>query len=477
MSTGFLPPTYDELRAAIVTIWKAAYGPNADTSSDTVDGLIIDLQGLGGQKIYDALGELYNQSKFGTATGLNIDALLELFGTLRKQATSTTVEAWLYGTDGTSVPALSTVATIDTGISLATQGIVTIADGAYNALTFPDISSPTLITVTIGLAVTSLTTSGSANAVRNAVAVALTTNTNVANVWGIGTQPDGQCIILIQKTSTWTASVTGAGQIYPATIGFLAAIATGPQSAAMGTVTRVVDSLPGWAGVVNVLDATPGKNAQNDPQYKSTHLTSLQAKGFATPRGLKGQLSLLDGVSAVRIYLNPSDFTDGLGRPPHSFEAVVLGGDQFAIAEQIWLCHTTGTQSYGNTQIVVVDDEGLVSVNRDIYFTRPISRYAWCRLTITRGDDFPQLSLSDVQSLLSEALEEWGNGLGIGTDIYQVQVSGIVTSNLSGVIDLTIELATTATIVGPPIYIDASITVGQTQISVWSATRVEVLYA
>lgn len=80
MSTGYIAPTYDEIRSAIVTLWKASYGANADVSSDTIDGLMIDLNALGNQKIYDALGELYNQSKFGTATGLNIDALLELFG-------------------------------------------------------------------------------------------------------------------------------------------------------------------------------------------------------------------------------------------------------------------------------------------------------------------------------------------------------------------------------------------------------------
>lgn len=267
MSTGYIAPTYDEIRSAIVTLWKASYGANADVSSDTIDGLMIDLNALGNQKIYDALGELYNQSKFGTATGLNIDALLELFGSLRVQATPTTCEVWFYGVDTTVVPSTSKVATIDTGINLATASPVTIAAGVYSVIVLPALAVPTVVTVTIGVAVTGVTTDGTAEEVRNDVAVALTGNANIANVWGIGTQPDGRAIILIQKTSTWSESIVGAGNIYPATLGFVSAVSTGPSSAAMGTITRIVDTLTNWIGVVNVIDATSGARAQSDGQY------------------------------------------------------------------------------------------------------------------------------------------------------------------------------------------------------------------
>lgn len=389
MSTGYIAPTYDEIRSAIVTLWKASYGANADVSSDTIDGLMIDLNALGNQKIYDALGELYNQSKFGTATGLNIDALLELFGSLRVQATPTTCEVWFYGVDTTVVPSTSKVATIDTGINLATASPVTIAAGVYSVIVLPALAVPTVVTVTIGVAVTGVTTDGTAEEVRNDVAVALTGNANIANVWGIGTQPDGRAIILIQKTSTWSESIVGAGNIYPATLGFVSAVSTGPSSAAMGTITRIVDTLTNWIGVVNVIDATSGARAQSDGQYKASHKAQLASKGKATPRALAGALLGLPGVTDVRIYENTSNVVDAWGRPSHSFEPVVIGGDSLAIGETIWLYHTTGTQSYGTTSVVVADDRGLVSISRTMKFSRPTYRYAWARLTITRGEGFP----------------------------------------------------------------------------------------
>lgn len=475
MSSGFIPPTYEAIRNGVIGFWKAAYGPNADTSSDTVDGLILDLQALGGQKILDALGECYNQSKFGTATDLNIDALLEIFGTLRKQATPSTCEVWLYGTNGTIVPAISGIATIDTGVAFATDNVVTIADGVFNVFTFVALAIPTLITVVIGGETTLTTTDGTAEDVRNAVALQLLGNTKVATLYTIGVQPDGKAILLVQKTSTWTATIAGSGSVYPATIGFASASVTGPQNAAAGTITRITSALAGWVGVVNVIDATVGTRTQTDAQYKAGHVTALQSKGFATPRGLAGQLLALAGVTAVRIYMNTTNAVVA-GRPSHSFEAVVLGGDQFAIAETIWLNHTTGTQSFGSTTIVVTDDQGLVPQPRDIMFSRPTSRYAWARIGIKKGEGFPLLPLTDVQSLISQVLETWGNGLGIGGDIYVVQVSGQVNGSLAGVAELSIEIATTPTTVGPPSYGFTNITIGETQLSVWSATRVEVYY-
>ena len=314
MSTGYNAPTYEETRAAIITIWKAAYGANADVSSDTVDGLLIDLNALGNQKIYDALSELYNQSKFGTATGLNIDALLELFGSLRVQATATTCEVWFYGVDTTVIPALSKVATIDTGINLEIASPVTISAGVFSVIIVPALVVSTLITVTIGAAITAVTTDGTAEEVRNDLAVGLTTNANIVNVWGIGTQPDGRAIILIEKSSTWSESIVGAGNIYPATSGFASGVATGPSSAAMGTITRIVDTLTDWIGVVNVIDATSGARAQTDGQLKASHLEQLRSKGKATPRALQGALAQLPGVTTVKVFQNTGGSVDAWGR-------------------------------------------------------------------------------------------------------------------------------------------------------------------
>jgi hypothetical protein len=479
--SGYIPPTYDAIRASVVARWKTTFGANADSSSDTVDGLLLDLASLGGQYIGDELAENYNQGKFATSTGLNVDALLALFLNERRQATPTTCEVWLYGVNGTSVPALSGVATIDTGVALRTSGIVNIADGVYFVMTFADMSVADTITTTIGAAVTNTNTSGTAAVVRAAVAFGLLGNANVANVWAVGTQTDGRTILLVQKTSTWGDSVSGGNaEIYPATLGFVEAVNTGPQGAAAGTITRITTPVTDWEGVVNIIDASPGTRTATDAEYKETQVAKFQGRGLSTARALAGQLLYGDetrpqipGVTAVRVYENKSNETVS-GRPPHSFEAVVLGGDQNLIAERIWLCHPVGIESYGSTSILITDEQGLVPQPRIIKFSRPLSRYAWARISITPGEGFPSLPLTDIQALISGALEAWGDALGIGGDIYVAQVSGVITNNLAGCADVQVELAVTPTDVGPPTYGFTSITIGEVEISEWSATRVEV---
>jgi uncharacterized phage protein gp47/JayE len=478
MSTGFIPPTYEQIRADIVARWKATFGANADTASDTVDGLIVDLVSLGGQKVADALTECYNQGKFGTATGLNIDAIIgSLFLNYRRQATATQGELWLYGADSTVVPALSEVATIDTGVTLRTTDIVTIADGVYFVMVFDELGAPDTITTTIGAAVTvSNTPAGDAEFVRADVAFDLLGNLNVANVWALGEQVDGRAILLVQKTSTWSESVTGGGvDYYPATLGYMEANNTGPQSANAGTVTRIVTPVAGWEGCVNIIDATVGRLAASDAEYKSTHLANFQSRGATTGRALAGKLLQLDGVTQVRVYQNTTDFIDAAFRPAHSYEAVVLGGEQNEIAETIWLNHDLGIETYGGVAINVIDEQGYLPQTRVVRFSRPTYRYAWARLTIAPGEGFPDLALTDIQALISGAMETWGNGLGIGRDVPVAQVIGVVVNNLAGVSGVGVELATTVSIVGPPSYGPASLTIGEVEISVWSATRVEVI--
>jgi hypothetical protein len=371
MATGYTPPRYEDIRAAIVAKWKLRLGANADTSSDTVDGLINDIHTEMAQTGYDGTAEFYNQHYIGTATGLNVDALLApLFRITRLPATLSTCEVWHYGTIGTAIPALSPVSTVDTGAAFETTALVTIAATTRCVFTFPAIGSPTTISITIGAAATGVVgTSGTALEVAADVVSALFANSNVVSALVVGSQPDGEAIVFVEMTAA-LSHTTDVGSTWDVTAGFVRATATGPVRAAFGTLTRAGIVLAGWEGLVNIVDATLGVREETDGAYKTRHALAVNGRAFATPRGLAQRLLLVEGVNAVKIYQNTSEFTVD-GRPPHSFESVIDGGDQSLIAETIWLSHTTGTQSYGSETVTVQDEQGLVMQPRDISFSRP----------------------------------------------------------------------------------------------------------
>lgn len=474
MATGYTPPRYEDIRAAVVAKWKLKYGANADTSSDVVDGLFIDILAEMAQTGYDGVAEFYNQHYIGTATGLNIDALLaSLFGITRLPATKSTCEAWHYGTIGTAIPAFSPVSTVDTGASFETTALVTIAATTRCVFTFAAIGTPTNITITIGAAATNVVgTSGTALEVAADVAAALFGNANVVTAYSAGSQPDGEAIVFVEMTAIWGHTTT-VGSTWDATVGFTQATDTGPVRASFGTLTRAGVVLAGWEGLVNVIDATLGVREETDGAYKARHAIAVNGRAFATPRGLAQKLLLIEGVTAVKIYQNTSG-VEVAGRPSHSFEAVIDGGDQNLIAETIWLCHTTGTQSFGGETVTVQDDQGLVVQPRDIMFSRPNYRYIHVDVTITRGEGFPLLPLTDVQALVSQTLETWGNTLGIGRDVYIFEIGSQIGSVLTGIASLTILIASTPTPLGIPVFGGSSLTMADLDYSRWAASRVNV---
>ena len=476
---SYTPPRYEVIRASVEASWKLKFGANADTSSDTVDGLIVDLLALALSKNYQALAQLDSQHFLSTASGPSVDALLApMFGITRLPASGSTCEVVLYGDTGTIISTGSLASTYDTGTQFELDVARTIAPSVYCILVFPPIETPTIIGVTIGAVATPVSVAAmTALEVAEEVAQQITlSNSNVVIASVVGVQPDGQAIVHVTMTSTWSFSVTD-GEAYEVSVGSVTATSTGPQVAAAGTLTRTVDSIDGWVGLVNLVDATPGRNEETDAAYKARHALAFQGIGFATVRGLAGSLAALDGVSSVRVYVNPGSTTDADGRPPHSFEAVVQGGDSEEIAENIWLNHTTGTQSYGSTTYIITDAQGLVATDISVQFTRPTVQYIHVRLTITRGEGFPALALTDAQALLSQEIETWGNALGIGRDVYAPAVSGIVTDAFDGVSNVLVEMDATLGAFDSPIYASGNLSIGVRDLPVFAATRVLVVFA
>jgi hypothetical protein len=477
---SYTPPRFDAIRTQLVSDWKLKFGANADTSSDTIDGLLVDIFTLGINKCYQALAQINAQNYIATAEGSAVDALLHpLFLISRLAAAPTTCEVWLYGDTATTVTVGSTVATLDTGASFTTDAEVIIGPSSFFVLTFPAVVAPTVIGVSVGAITTPVSVTGlSALEVADEVAQALTLlNTNVSVASVVGVQPNGDAIVIVTMTSPWAFSVTGAGDAWFVAAGNVSATNTGPQIAAAGTITSVVDSIAGWEGVVNIIDASLGRNQESDGDYKARHATAAQSRGFATVRGLASQLALLDGVVSVRVYMNTGLTTDADGRPGKSFEAVVQGGTTTEIAETIWLSHTTGTESYGGVQVVITDQQGNVPQDRAISFSRPVTQHVHVRITITRGVGFPSLALSDAQSLLSVSTEAWGNALGIGRDVYAPEVAGLVTEAFDGISGVLVEMDATLGAFDTPVFSAGNLAMGVRDLPSFSSTRVQVVYA
>ena len=112
---------------------------------------------------------------------------------------------------------------------------------------------------------------------------------------------------------------------------------------------------------------------------------SLQVTGAGTLPSIVARLQDdVSGVTTVKGYENRTDVIDVSGRPPHSIEMVVEGGDDQDIIDTLWLVKGGGIQTFGNTSGVAVDSNGN---NQTLYFSRPTPRMA--RKARIRGPCLP----------------------------------------------------------------------------------------
>ena len=113
--------------------------------------------------------------------------------------------------------------------------------------------------------------------------------------------------------------------------------ALGAVEAASGTLNKIVNPQKGWTAVTNTAIAVPGLPVESDEQLRYRQSLSVAAPSRnmleSTIAGIAGVL----GVTRYRVYDNDTNMTDKNGIPGHSIAAIVEGGADKDIAEQIYL--------------------------------------------------------------------------------------------------------------------------------------------
>lgn len=166
---------------------------------------------------------------------------------------------------------------------------------------------------------------------------------------------------------------------------FLAEIA-GPIAAPAGSLTVIETPVTGWQTLVNNADAIVGRATETDTELRIRRVESLQIVGAAAVDAIRARI--LDDVESVTdafVYENDSDTTDGEGRPPHSIQVIVAGGDNQPIADKIWEVKAAGIATFGSITVPIVDSMGF---SHDINFDRAIIRLAWFHVKLSVGIEF-----------------------------------------------------------------------------------------
>lgn len=186
---------------------------------------------------------------------------------------------------------------------------------------------------------------------------------------------------------------------------------SGPVIGLATTITEIITPVTGLDDVINTNDADIGRTAETDAALRTRFILSFRIGGGSSVEAVRAVLLNLDNVSEAFVFENTSDAIDAEGRPAHSIEAVVRGGDQQEIIDALWLAKAGGIEAFGvNVTGTAIDSQGNAQA---IKFTRPTEIDIFVEVVYEALDDAP----SDLEALAQAEILEFGSAFTTGQDV------------------------------------------------------------
>lgn len=407
--TGFNRKRLPEIKADLEAALRAEFG-DITTGPDSVFGQIIGVFSKSSADLWEALEAVYNAMYPSTATGISLDQSVELVGVRRLDASKTEVTLWLVGADGATVPQGSQARVPETGAIFATVAATPISRSTALRATLSFVSTGAgTYRVRINQDLVELVyTTG------DLPALLVDEINNLPHPVTASVDDDDNILLVADDQETFfVVEASTQMQVTDIAVAALAlCTVTGPTLALAGTVDEIVTPVTGWDSVENPRDGIVGRAVENDVQLRARRRNSLRVIGAASLEAIRARLlQEVDNVQTVVIYENRLPTPDEDGRPGHSFETVIQGGDDDDIAVRLWNLKPAGIQTFGNTTRVITDSQG---DPQGISFSRPVQVPIEIDADIQIDlDRFPALGAL----MIRDALVAFGNSLAVGEDV------------------------------------------------------------
>lgn len=239
-----------------------------------------------------------------------------------------------------------------------------------------------------------------------------------------------------------------------------------------GDISIVVNPLSGINSVTNPESLQNGQDEETDEELKERYYESLGKLGARRIESIEANvLDEVDGVRACKVIENDTMEEDAEGRPPKSFETVVLGGLDEPIARKILELKPGGIQPYGSTVVEIMDDRGLT---HQIGFTRATTVPIYIKIYRKVSHQFP---IQGDEMLMAKAIEYVGgthlnrtyDGVGMSEDVILARLESRLFA-VDGLVDVRVELSKDGVN-----YTNSNIEIGFPEVAETDSSKIEVL--
>lgn len=461
-------------RAKAQELW----GSGVDTSVNSLLGQTVQLSAIELATLWEELQNVHDSFNPNAAQGKSLDDLCSLVGVYRYDDEATQGVVEFTGNNGAVIPASTQVSNPDTGDAFQVSTLSTItADYAYEiTLEFRSVLDSVEYIVNIDDNPSSYTTDPSGNTVttlRDGVLAALQANTLVDHV--TYTALDADKIVATHGTIGNSFSFSSnSASVVPSIVTsliYVEATVKGEVSAETGSITQIDTTISGLLSVDNLSALIVGRSVETDDELRIRRALSASRVGKATPEAIARAVEALQGVTEAFVIENRTLAVDADGRPPKSYEVVVLGGELQNIADTIWEVGPAGIETHGDINSTIEDSNGDF---HQINFSRPTVDYITFEVDYTLYDEeaFPN---NGVQAI-KDAIMEYANSHDIiGEDVIPQRYYGGIFSTVSGIQTLEIRVGTSADpLVAPGAVTTTPISVGASEIASFNESRITV---
>lgn len=472
---GFEIKRLDEIKTEMEDDFKTSFGDDTDVSDESVNGQLIGSLAKPLAEVWELAQAVYSSQDPNQATKISLDRTSQLTAITRLDATNTKVFTTAEGDEATVIDDTFTGKQKDTSNLFRQETGVSVTitkSGCVKAnYSINSVQDSHLYTITINGTGYDYTSDADATVLEIMAGLKVSIDAGsepidvTDNLNGTLTIDADDFITNFSTDVSAELDIDELGALLE-----LFALDTGTISVPTNTLIEIETPISGLNSINNNLPGITGRAEETDAEFRQRRRDSLKIAGGGTDEAIRTRiLQDVDSVTAATIISNRTDVTDGEGRPPHSFEAIVVGGDDAEIALKIWETMPSGIQPYGNVTEIIQDSQG---TNQTIKFSRPVNQYIHLDIEIELNAEevFPVDGITQIK----DAIVAYGNTLGTGDDVFQKKLyTPIYTISGIGNVPL-LELDATPNPGDSPSFSTDDIPIAESEIAIFSTDRIVV---
>ena len=410
--SGFEVKSFDSIKEELENSFDSIGGSSTFRKASTSP--VGQLIGIETKQLYDAwqLANDTYQSRFpDTAQGRALDQLVSLAGLERKFGFKTSGNVYLSGTAGTTIPK-GTLFSTESEINFVSQEAVELEAGTapvIRILKSPgNLASAFTIQVSGGFGDLHSSIEGRSKTI-SFTSTALQVIAGMDDLFNESGAVSNA--VVTSESITITFSSARFLPIFTVVNGGLLIVTNGfPDGAAVGVsainegavvvrafqVVNINSPISGLDSVINLTDFVTGRDAETDQELRARWRERVQGAQISSAASIKNEVQNLGGVSQAVVFEDKGEI-----------EVVVNGGDDTEIATAIFNNKPAGVLLTGAVSVTLNDVNGNP---KPIYFSRPIIRSFFVRVTLIKGDGFPIDGEVQIRGALNEYVSQFQIG-------------------------------------------------------------------